>query len=63
MAIRDFGFALEKMRRHVKVRRLAWAEGKTLAIVDGVFVLTSDSKSHPWSPSQKDLLATDWRVA
>jgi Protein of unknown function (DUF2829) len=74
MSGNDFGWALERLRDGERVCRSgwngkgAWVELQTpdehsKMTLPYVYMMTTQGELTPWSPSQSDLLATDWTDA
>jgi len=69
----DFGDAIRCLKRGQRVRRNGWTDkGMRLELqtpdvhremsLPYIFMETADEKLVPWTASQRDMLADDWRV-
>lgn len=69
----NFGSALDRLRQGAKLRRAGWngtgmaigvrePEGSTDMDRPYIWIRGVDGKRVPWTPSQVDILATDWEV-
>ena len=71
--IKDFGFALRKLKEGKKVSRFGW-NGKNMFLayrhpsseeictLPYLVMFTADQKWVPWLASQTDVLAEDWEI-
>jgi len=69
--VRDFGWALRRLRKGEALRRQHWPEHESIAIVSGdqcpaPYIekrwIGGAASQSAWRPSQDDLLATDWQL-
>ena len=57
--MRDFSWALECMKRGMKVKRSYWGKELYLYIKDNMFYLTEECIN----PNHEEILAEDWELA
>jgi len=71
--VSDIGWAVEQMLDGERVCRAAWSTGEHIALqasgenaemtLPYVYLMMAQGQTAPWTCSQSDLLATDWKPA